>query len=1237
MLAITIGAEAQVLGSQHQATADGIVNLPYDSAKSTGIRFHVTSCSTGGAFNNAVYLRNNDFIDPSYLHYNTDGSFSRQQDGPVAFFFGRILHFAVLSIFTTEGVRRPQFKICNHAQLPYTITVAKWDDQGANNDTPESSYYRVRSAAAGIDTGIAFHRSGSTCRVNDVQLINPPSWLELRKYTASGTPDGAAGTRFTVRMEKDHAEDRQVRLLFKPGVTISVGRYVATMVVGRHVASAGCSGGLDATVTIRHTLNITNQAGWQAQGMEQIDSPLDIRTDALSGAGVALLMTIHRSSEICRHTSVSLAGDAGSFMELRAYSTATGRQVGAPAASLPGVFMQRGAAGDRNVQVFSKSGATAPAPGVTDLTIVVSPGARCGFQQGLPAALTLTLEWDLLPPYGSPEPWQLGSIDDVTPDGPFSPRAVSESSAPVAVGIYLQRTSASCNSMNYEILSGQGALDFYLADGSRSRSSVRLGDAARINVNAARVAGLYFEPGVQLASGSELPVSIQLRADAICRQGPAVQTLAFTLTMGTAEAWSVLAGDNATATALFQPARLRAAAAATDTGLRFHRGTSACPRVDVAVRPTAFLELRKYNGSAADGAAAASLANVRMQAGHADDRLVGVQFKAGANLPPGLLTATVVAKAAAACSDSNAPLPLTLAYELAVLDAWPWRAGAQDTFGTPALLDTLGLRGTGARPTGLRLHRNSRACASTDVALASDAPAYLSLQRYSANGPDGAAARSLSGVSMSGSGANDRHVRVAIAGGTTLSVGAAVTVSLTVSANASCSSATGVPAAQELVGYVIIGGGGLAAEEAMQAGTALAVRALGVETLGAVMARPGAPADAKASAQLLGMLAAKETELESGDIDLREFLAGQQFALPLASSANGLPSGLMLWGRAAKYDVGSAIEDGPQVDSDLFSGSFGVDYRFREGLLLGLGYGRHELAGHYRHRDATGTYQLDMNLYQPYAAARLGPGWLTAYGSQGTGKLLVESRDVANLKPNLQADYAGWGLGWYNDIERWDLRLRAGASAGELEFEENPLEMNAEAGTARLAVAYAPGRDLVEGLPMQPEFEVAWADEWGDAAGDSSWLLALAFAYAGDGPLHLRTSYRRAVSGGGDFAGAELDLRVDPSRGGLGPSFALRPHYGIEAGSDLFAQAARPTSFTAGDDRGRRLQAEMAWGLPVNGGILTPYGDWSMERRNRSRSLGLRLGAGAYGDWQLGWRRAGRADDELHLELRIGN
>ena len=1232
MLAITIATEAQVLGSQHQATADGIVNLPYDRAKSTGIKFHVTSCTSGGGFGESIRVRNNDFVDYIFHIYGTDGRFISFGSNRIPITSG-VVHFVAGDIARAEGVFRPQIKICNHAQLAYPITVAKWEDQGEHNDAPQSRYYHVRSTLIGVDTGIVFHRSGSTCRFNDVRLVDPPTWLELRKYTAAGAADGAAATRFTVRMEEDHAEDRQVRLLFKPGVTVALGQHVATMAVARHVASAGCSGGLDTTLTLSYTLNITNQADWRAQGPEQVAAAVSYRSDGLSGAALGLGLTIHRNPGICEYTAVSLAGDSASFLELRAYSTATRRQVGAAAAILPSVLMRRGATGDGNVQVFSKAGAAALSPGRKDVTIVVRASERCSGQTGLPEPQTLTLAWTVLSPYTAPEPWQAGSADDATPHSSFDPRHLSGSSAPVPTGVYLQRTSASCRNIRHEILSGHKALDFYVVDGNGSRGA-RQGDRARIDISASSLVGLYFEPGVQLQAESVLPVSIQIQADPGCRQGAAAQNLAFALTIGKVGSWHILAGDTATVTALFQPARLRAATSATDTGLRFHRGSSVCPQLDLAVQPAAFLELRKYNGSTADGAAAPSLSNVRMQVGHANDRRVGVQFKAGAQLTAGPFTATVVAQVASGCADANAPQPLTLAYELAVLDSWPWRAGAQDNFGTPAQLDTLDLGSSASMPTGLRVHRNSRNCSSTDVALASDAPAYLSLQRYGGSGPDGAAARSLTGVPMSGSGASDRHVRVMLASGAALQPGATVLISLTVSANASCASATGVPAALELVGSLVGSSEGL--DAAMQVGTALAVRTLGAETLGAVMARPGAPANEGSAAQLLGMLAAKEKELESGEIDLREFLAGQQFALPLASSANGLPSGLVLWGRAAKYDVGSAVDNGPQVDSDLFSGSFGVDYRMREGLLLGLGYGRHEQEGHFSHRGAAGSYQLDLNLYQPYAAAQIGPGWLAAYGSQGTGNLLVESRG-ADLKPRIKADYIGWGLGWYNDIERWDLRLRAGASAGELEFEENHHGMNAEAGTARLAVAYAPGRNLVVDVPIQPEFEVAWADEWGDAAGDSSWLLALAFEYAGTGPLHLRAAYRRAVSGGGDYAGTELDLRVDPNRGGLGPSFALRPRYGLDTGAAVFEQAGRPQGFTAGDDHGRRWRAELAYGLPVSGGVLTPYSDWSVDNREQSRRLGLRLGTGAYGDWNLGWRRAASAADKLHLELRIGD
>ena len=121
----------------------------------------------------------------------------------------------------------------------------------------------------------------------------------------------------------------------------------------------------------------------------------------------------------------------------------------------------------------------------------------------------------------------------------------------------------------------------------------------------------------------------------------------------------------------------------------------------------------------------------------------------------------MIARANSSCTDPAKPRDLTLAYTLSVLENWPQRNQGQDNLGTQARMPALSLEGvTGAIPTGLRLHRNIFVCSSFDVALASGTPSYVKLRKYQTNGTaDGAAARSLTGVAMPGSGAADRHVR----------------------------------------------------------------------------------------------------------------------------------------------------------------------------------------------------------------------------------------------------------------------------------------------------------------------------------------------------------------------------------------------------------------------------------------------------------------------------------------------
>ena len=224
------------------------------------------------------------------------------------------------------------------------------------------------------------------------------------------------------------------------------------------------------------------------------------------------------------------------------------------------------------------------------------------------------------------------------------------------------------------------------------------------------------------------------------------------------------------------------------------------------LRNTTHLELRQYTSSSATGSANTFFRNIRMQNNHANDRRVGVQFRAGATLTPGPLTLTLIAEANASCTNPAKPVPLTQAYTLSVQEDWPLRNQGQDNLGTQARLPALSLSGvSGAVPTGLRLHRNIFVCSSFDVALASGTPSYVKLRKYQTNGTaDGAAARSLTGVAMPGSGAADRHVRIAIDGGTSFTGLTTLPITLTMSTNSSCASQSGAPASHQLVGTVVV-------------------------------------------------------------------------------------------------------------------------------------------------------------------------------------------------------------------------------------------------------------------------------------------------------------------------------------------------------------------------------------------------------------------------------------------------
>ena len=1249
-------AQAQFrLGNFHKTTADKVLTYPYEAGR-TGIVFHVTQC--GSPSNIVVQTRTADFDLVSYfVEAQTDKVLGREGSGDSREAISRVsyLELAGGRDSLPDGPLTVTVKMCDQAPAAYTVTVAVWHDQGRHSDRPASRH--VQGTAASEDTGIAIHRSANTCRFTDVRLAaGAPAWLELRQHRADGTADGVGGRRFTVRMERGHNDDRHVRVRFTDDAEPPVGRHAFSIVMERTAASgAGCTAAAAATYTLSYTLNITASAPWEPQST-QVSVVTGLSASDLGGPlATEMGPRIHHSSSLCRWTDAQLVG-GGSFLGLQLHKTesftrsavAIGAAIGEPAASFTDVRMQRNAAGDQHLRLVYRANRAVPAGPVT-AAVELKPSARCANYVGIPGPHTLSFTATIGAAVANPDPWTAKGFNQATPTGPFDPRAIANSRRynEINTGIYIGYRIGTCLDYHYSLLNHREKFLVIRHYGSPGEYDELAPDETDYTYSSYYFYagdnkggfGIEFSAGASVPPGSVLTLNVLLskfrRDSSTCRSStPVPITLSYRLTISPVAAWSTLANDVAAATMLFAPAAVKASSSATDTGIRFNRGVamSVCANVDVELPGgnSRYMELQKYNGTATDGAAASRF-TVAMHSG-ATGNPVGLQFKAGADVPAGTLTVHVVARPDS-CSHAEAPVPLTVKYELLVADRQLWQVHARDSAGRVVGLDALVAAGA---DTGVAVHRSLSYCDAMDVSLPDDAPAWLRLQQYGPDGPDGSSARSQTAVPMKGTGAtDDRHVRLLIAPGADLP-GARLTIGMRVAANATaCGTGSDIPAAQMIESVVRLSDTGKNTEAALQLGSAAAVRAIGLETLDAVMARPDAVAGSWSSG-LLGLMQANEAELERGGFSMRD-LAGEEFSLGLSNSAtSGLPAGLALWGRFATYDVGNEVEGGTRSDSELFSASFGIDYRLGEGLMLGLGYGLHEIDGDYRGANVSGDYQLDMDMYQPYVAGRIGPGVLAAFVSEGSGDVVMHSDDGVALAPS-KADYQGWGLGWSSAVERWDLRLRAGASTGELDVEDETLALDTEAGAARLAVAYAPQRELVNGVPLRPELELAWADDWGDLASDASWQLGAAFEYAGAGPLHARAAYRRAIAGDGDLSGLEIEVQVDPARGGLGPSLTLRPGYGIDTGAAVFERAGRPFAFDTGVERGRRMQAEMSWGLAVNGGVLTPYSDWSVDGESDQLGAGLRLGTGAAGAWQLGWRSAASAAGELHLELRIGD
>ena len=661
---------------------------------------------------------------------------------------------------------------------------------------------------------------------------------------------------------------------------------------------------------------------------------------------------------------------------------------------------------------------------------------------------------------------------------------------------------------------------------------------------------------------------------------------------------------------------LQASATAVTTGIKFQRGLAACPNTSMRLLShTGYLRLQPANASGVlSGSAAVSHANVPMFNGTAADRALALLFAPRAAAPAGTLTVRVLAETDTTRSGCAGALANTITALVTLIDPTMWQAGSKSRSQASSVILASAI-GTEPVDTGIRFHSYTAACDRARLVLTGSAATIARFQPYTAaDVKSGAPGSDITLTNLS----RGVHAGLEL-------IGAATPGTLTFAAVATpaCSPApAGVEPLTLSYQVTVLDASGAEQAAVGQATGAAVTRVVGLRGIDAVLRRAAGSIASEQS--LLGLLAAKEQQLESGDLDLRGLLAGQEFALGLDAAASGRP-GFGAWGRAEFLQLEDGADSDPlRHEGDMFSAQVGADYRLAGGALFGVGYGRHQLDTDYNSGTSAGTayagnYVLELDVAQPYASLPLEGGHLAGAVAVGKGEAELKDAD-ADAGGTYDADYLGWALG-YREAASDSLEIEGAFSGGSLDIPDlSPDGSKADNMSLRAGARYAPDIAMGGGS-LRPSAGVALAVDWGDDPGHK-YELSAGLGYASQ-RLAVAAEYLFIGMNEGDFtaSGGSFDLRFSTAPGNLGLGLAATPAHGPAAGADLLANPAA----------GMRGAAEIGYGLAVDGGVLTPYGGWSFA--TEAGEVGLRLRHGDGGSWLLRWREDER--DMIAIEFNL--
>ena len=426
---------------------------------------------------------------------------------------------------------------------------------------------------------------------------------------------------------------------------------------------------------------------------------------------------------------------------------------------------------------------------------------------------------------------------------------------------------------------------------------------------------------------------------------------------------------------------------------------------------------------------------------------------------------------------------------------------------------------------------------------------------------------------------------------------------------------------------------------------------------GATRPQDGAEANVRAEAMARWLQGEDAEETASRALTGRELLLGSAFSL---SGADG--PGAPRWGAWGRFATSSfdGEEDGVILSGDVTSAFLGADIasgRWLGGIALGLseGDGPFGLESETASNRTTGTVESELSMVYPYlrfsASEQLD---LWAMGGYGSGTMTITENGGTPLETDIGMTMGAMGVkgtvlepppegGLALSVKSDALFVRTtsdavhgdAASGGNLEAAE------ADVSRLRLVLEGSRAFALKGDGAITPGFEVGLRQDGGDAETGAGLEMGGRLSYARQG-VTVEGAVRGLIAheeAGYEEWGASGTIRIDPGTSGRGLSFRLTPSWGHagSAAERLWGLGdARGLTPDAEVEAGRRLDAELGYGLGTHPGVATPFAGLALaEGGARKLRLGARWALGPATSLNLEGTRLTAANND-QADLRLG-